>query len=33
MFPTVASFVILGVITAVFAGLALREEILRRSGE
>jgi hypothetical protein len=33
MFPTVPSFIVLGVITAVFTLLTLREGILRNGGK
>jgi hypothetical protein len=32
MFPTLASFLILGIITAVFTILTIREELLKKSG-
>jgi hypothetical protein len=33
MFPTIPSFIILGIITGVFAILTLREDLLKKSGK
>lgn len=33
MFPTIPSFIILGIITGIFAALTIREDLLRKSGK